>query len=88
MQRMQGWTGRTDRVPVAIEAKVELNDGSKLPVRVSNMSEEGCRVETDHMLRIGERLRISVPRLGVLDAQVRWALPGAAGTRFLTDDDY
>jgi hypothetical protein len=55
---------------------------------VSNFSDQGCRIETDREFHIGERLQIAVPRMGQVKAQVRWALPGAAGTRFLTESDF
>ena len=37
-------------------------------------------------LEIGERLAIAIPRLGQLNAQIRWALHGSAGAKFLNDD--
>ena len=84
MQRMQGWIGRKDRFPVAIEAVVHRADGSTTAVRLTDFSEEGCRIEADGHFGIGEQLGIDVPRLGLMEAQVRWALPGSAGARFLT----
>ena len=51
-------------------------------------ADQGCRIETDFNVHIGERLQIAVPRMGQVKAQVRWALPGAAGTRFLTESDF
>jgi PilZ domain len=71
-----------------IDAVVHRSDGTKVPVRVSNFSDQGCRIETDRDFHIGERLQIAVPRMGNVKAQVRWALPGAAGTRFLTESDF
>ena len=88
MQRKPGWTGRRDRLPVEIEAIVQRTNGSRIPVKVSNFSDQGCRVETGEDFRIGERLQIAMPRMGSLKAQVRWCLPGAAGTRFLTESDF
>ena len=82
MQRMHGWIGRKDRFPVAIEAVVHRVDGSNATVRLTDFSEEGCRMEGEDF-HIGEKVRIDVPRLGMMEAQVRWALPGSAGTRFL-----
>ena len=72
---MQGWIGRKDRFPVAIEAVVHRADGATVSVRLTDFSEEGCRMEGDDF-HIGERLRIDVPRLGMMTAQVRDA--GAA----------
>jgi len=71
-----------------IDAVVHRNDGSKIPVRLSNFSDQGCRIETDRDFHVGERLQIAVPRMGNVKAQVRWSVPGAAGTRFLTESDF
>jgi hypothetical protein len=81
-------TGRRERFPVEIDAVVHRDDGRKVAVKVSNFSDQGCRVETGEPFRIGERFQIAVPRMGNMKAQVRWALPGAAGTRFLTESDF
>ena len=53
MQRMHGWIGRKDRLPVEIEAVVHRDDGQEESVRLSNFSEEGCRMEADGEYRIG-----------------------------------
>lgn len=88
MRRMQGWVGRRDRHEVAIDAVVHCTDGSKEPVKLINFSEEGCRIESEHDFRIGERLQIAIPRMGKVKAQVRWALPGSAGAQFLAESDF
>jgi hypothetical protein len=82
---MHGWVGRKDRQPVEIEAVVQRTDGTEARARLTNFSEEGCRIEAEEEFLIGERLQIAIPRLGALNAQVRWALPGSAGARFLPD---
>lgn len=87
MRRMQGWVGRKDRQSVAIDAVVHRSDGSTLAVRLTDVSEEGCRLEGEETLAIGEKVEIAVARLAPVKAQVRWALPGSAGTRFLQDSD-
>jgi len=86
MQRMHGWIGRRDRQPVEMDAVVHRGDGSEESVRLTNVSDEGCRIETDGEFRIGERLAIDIPSFGQLNAQVRWALPGSAGARFVEND--
>jgi hypothetical protein len=88
MPRMQDWTGRKDRYPVEIDGVAHRTDGSRVVVRLSNFSDQGCRLETGHEFNVGERLQIAVPRMGAVKAQVRWSLPGAAGTRFLTESDF
>jgi hypothetical protein len=88
MQRMQGWVGRNDRHEVEIEAVVHRPDGSMAPVKLSNFSNEGCRIDSERDFRIGERLEIAIPRMGQIKAQVRWALPGSAGAKFLAESDF
>jgi PilZ domain len=88
MQRMNGWAPRKDRFPVEIDAVVLRTDGSKLAVRLTDFSDQGCRVETDDEFSIGEKLQIAVSRMGNVKAQVRWVQPGSVGTRFLTESDF
>ncbi|HZU52151.1 MAG TPA: PilZ domain-containing protein, partial [Sphingomicrobium sp.] len=58
-------------------------DGSEVPVTVTDLSDEGCRVEcAEPVLRIGEWIEVNVPSEGELKAQVRWALGGSAGVKF------
>jgi hypothetical protein len=83
---MQGWIGRKDRQPVQIDAVVHRGDGSEQSVRLTNVSDEGCRIETAGEFRIGEQLEIAIPRFGHLKAQVRWALPGSAGAKFVENE--
>jgi hypothetical protein len=88
MERMQGWTGRKDRHPVVVDAVVHRTDGSKSPARLTNFSDNGCRIESEADFRIGERLQIAIPRMGHVKAQVRWALTGSAGAKFLVESDF
>ena len=87
MPRIHDWVGRKDRNPVEIDAVVQRDDGSRAEVRLSDLTDEGCRIETDDHFRIGEQVQIAIPRLGQLSAQVRWALPGSAGARFLAESE-
>ena len=88
MERMHGWVGRKDRHPIEADAVVHRADGSHAPVKVTNISEEGCCIESADDFRIGERLNIVIPRIGKVKAQVRWSLPGSAGAKFLEEYDY
>lgn len=88
MQRMHGWIGRKDRHPVTIDATIHRGDGTKSPVTLSNLSDQGCRIEGDYGLRIGERLSIAIPRMGQMKAQVRWAMADSAGAKFLAESDF
>lgn len=88
MECKHTWIGRKDRHPVAVDAVALRTDGSKSPVRLTNFSDDGCRMETESNFRIGERLQIAIPRMGKVKAQVRWALTGSAGAKFLTESDF
>ncbi|HET7281142.1 MAG TPA: PilZ domain-containing protein [Sphingomicrobium sp.] len=88
MQRMHGWIGRKDRHAVTIDAVLHRGDGSHSPVTLSNLSDQGCRIEGHNDLRIGERLSIAIPRMGQMKAQVRWALSDSAGAKFIAESDF
>lgn len=84
MDREHGWIGRKDRHPIAVDAVVHRDDGSNVTVTVVDLSDEGCRIESDEHFRIGEHVEIDLPGTGRVKAQIRWALPDSAGARFVT----
>lgn len=88
MQSIGGMARRKDRHPVEIDAVVHRTDGRKHSVKLTNFSDEGCRIEMAGEFHIGERLQISIPRMGYIKAQVRWLLPDSAGARFLAESDF
>jgi hypothetical protein len=88
MLRMHGWIGRRDRHPVGIDAVVHRTDGSKVSVKLTDFSDQGCRIDCDEDFHVGEKLQIAVPRMGHVKAQVRWSQPGCVGTRFLVESDF
>jgi hypothetical protein len=88
MDRIEGRVGRKDRHTVTVDAVVQRADGSKAPVKLTNFSDEGCRIEGEHDFRIGERLKIAIPRMGQMKAQIRWSLSDSAGARFLAESDF
>lgn len=85
MQHGQGWIGRKDRVEASVAATAHRADGSAVPVTITNMNDDGCRLESEHSFVIGELFQLAVPGLGPIGAQVRWAFAGAAGARFIND---
>jgi hypothetical protein len=85
--RIHGWTGRKDRQPVSVDAVVRRADGTSSSVKLSNVSEDGCRIEADDDFKIGELFEIAIPRFGQVKAQVRWAIGGSAGAKFLAEND-
>jgi len=88
MQRNVKASDRRIRHPVEIDAVLHRNDGSKSPVKLTNFSDQGCRIESDEKLRVGERLAIAIPRMGQVTAQVRWSATGSAGARFVAESDF
>jgi hypothetical protein len=87
-KRVHGWVGRKDRHPVEIDAVVHRLDGTRAPVKLSDFSDEGCRIESGASFHIGERLQIAIPRMGQIRAQVRWIGAGTTGARFVVESDF
>lgn len=82
------WAIRRDRHPVAVEAEILRNDGSKLAVTLTDFSDNGCCIQGGNDFRVGEKLRIAIPRMGHVRAQIRWSLPTSAGARFIVESDF
>lgn len=77
------WLSRGRRHAVGLDATVS-KDGIDQPSRVTDLSLAGCCLTGD--FRIGEHLTVRVARLGEYPAQIRWALAGKAGARFVRKD--
>jgi hypothetical protein len=88
MHGSRNWIDRKARYPVEIDATVFRPDGRRDSVRLSNFSDEGCRIEGNRDFHVGERLQIAMPRMGYVKAQIRWVLPGSAGARFVVESDF
>lgn len=82
---MHGWIGRKDRDDVEVDAVVLRDGGDSVRVKLTNVSDQGCRMECGETFRIGELVQIALPAMGCVQAQVRWALPGSAGAQFIPD---
>jgi hypothetical protein len=81
--REPGRIKRAPRVDTKFEACLTDSDGGKIPVVVTDISREGCRLETDGSLKIGEKVQLEVPKYGTFPAQIRWAVGHEAGAVFL-----
>ena len=81
--REPGYIKRPPRIDTRHEGVLIDSDGNRVPIIVRDISSEGCRLETDGELRIGERVEIQVDRHGNYPAQIRWALGREAGAMFL-----
>lgn len=59
-----------------------LDDNSTFDLTLTDLTYDGCQVKTDKVLEPGTKLKLSVVRLGALDAHVRWWEDGRAGLSF------
>lgn len=81
--REPGQIKRAPRIDTKFQAALVDSDGNSHNVMVIDISAEGCRLETDGSLRIGEKVQLEVPKYGSVAAQIRWALGTEAGAVFL-----
>lgn len=70
---------RGRRYRVQLEADIVQPDGSRVATIVSDLSLEGCSVVG--WFRIGDKVVLSIPRVGKVQGKVRWAMRGKAGLR-------
>lgn len=77
---------REPRRPVTLPGFALLEDGTTVTVAIVDLSYDGCKVEIPVALLPEAKVRLSVSRLGALDATVRWSKDGHAGLRFRHDD--
>lgn len=54
-------------------------DGASIALLIVNLSAMGLMARCDTDLAAGERLRVTLPGVGTLTAEVRWALGGRIG---------
>lgn len=82
-RREPGWISRSDREPSLVKGRATREDGTSLPVMLSDLSREGCRLDHDQeALTIGEWIKVEADGRVEMRGQVRWSLLGAAGVRF------
>ena len=85
MSKTEDWPERRLRHAVELEAEVHYPDGHAKKAVISNLSLDGCRLQGWY--RIGDVLELTIPKIGRVRGQVRWALGGSAGIRFLRDPE-
>src|SRR4029078_3478244 len=72
---------------VRMDGHVLLPGGITHEITVTDLSYEGCGIETDAELEPGPPIKVSVLRRGAIDAEVRWARDGKAGLGFPVKPD-
>ena len=73
---------REGRDEVHYRARGTHADGRVLQLLVVNISPNGLMARCDAAVAENDRVRIALPGLGALGAQVRWALGGRIGCQF------
>ena len=73
---------REERFPVDVVAWLSTAGGGG-PVHISDLSERGFGARTSVPVPIGSEIGVNLPGIGPVRAQVRWALGGVFGGRFL-----
>lgn len=74
--------GRSEpRDTVHFRARAVHPDGRLLPMVIVNTSQNGLMARCEAACEEGDRLRIDLPRIGNVVAEVRWSLGGRLGCR-------
>ncbi len=87
-QASRQWTPREARYPVKTPTTVTTAAGISVAALVSNVSNNGCRIATLLTLRPGERLKLIVEPLGLVEAEVQWSADGEAGLELTARDAF
>ena len=77
-------TQRKVRTDLTLEGRLTDSDGGQLDVIVRDFSHDGCKLDTDGSLMVGERVELHVGKSAPVTAIVRWVMIQEAGIEFLT----
>lgn len=77
----------TDRDEVHYRARAFGPDARSHTLLVVNLSPHGLMARCDSQFEAGDRLRVTLPVIGVAVAEVRWCLGGRMGVNFDTAID-
>lgn len=73
---------RQDRRPVQLRGFVILDERRTVSATVLNLTYDGCCLEAAEELKSTQAVRLAVPGLGFIEAEVRWSENGKAGLVF------
>ena len=86
MRRLPGWISRSERESVTMPGRARLGSGREVDIQVTNLSKDGCRIESNETLLIGDLITLNAKPLHEVPAIIRWELCGTAGVRFVQGD--
>lgn len=73
---------REERDNVHYRARAFGPDARQLTLLIVNISPHGLMARCDTQFEIGQRIRVTLPAVGVVVAEVRWSLGGRLGCQF------
>lgn len=85
---MHEWVKRKDRYPVQVDALIFRSDGRKSCVKLTDLSDHGCKIHFLNALDLEERVQIAIPRMGMIKAKIQWIAEKMAGARFIVEADF
>lgn len=74
--------GRRERRAVNLHGFAARQDGTTAAVKLTDLSYDGCGLETTAEYNPGERIELSILRRGAIVAHVCWCVDGRAGLTF------
>lgn len=76
---------RDERRMVSLRGFVVTPGGIKTAAQLLDLSYDGCQIVTELALAPGQSVKLAVARLGVIEAEVRWAADGKVGLVFTAE---
>lgn len=73
---------REDRDEVHYRARAFGPDARQLQFLIVNISPHGLMARCDGDFQVGQRIRVVLPEVGAMVAEIRWALGGRIGCQF------
>jgi hypothetical protein len=73
---------REGRDDVYYRARAFGPDAKQLTFLIVNISPHGLMARCDDAFEVGDRIRVVLPQVGSVVAEVRWSLGGRIGTQF------
>ena len=81
-QRLNVDLREVERDAVHYRSRASDAQGRAFPVLIVNTSAKGLMARCEAELAEGDRLRIALPAIGNVEAEVRWSLGGRIGVEF------
>jgi hypothetical protein len=71
------------RAAVNLSGSVRFRDGARLPVTVTSLSQNGCKLQAAGLLPIGAVVDLDIPGHQLVSASIGWSTLSTAGLRFI-----